>query len=73
MPPQRKILVVSGIFHPESGGPATYLHAILPQLQELDWDVRVLTFGGGPRTSLFLRMHHYDYPSLERRVAEQNP
>ena len=40
-----KLFVASGIFHPESGGPATYLEAILPALQESGWEPRVLTFG----------------------------
>jgi glycosyltransferase involved in cell wall biosynthesis len=40
-----RLLVASGIFHPEPGGPATYLHEILPALQALGWQVRVLTFG----------------------------
>ena len=40
-----KLLVASGIFHPEPGGPATYLRAILPALQDLGWQVRVLTYG----------------------------
>ncbi|MCY4147658.1 MAG: glycosyltransferase family 4 protein, partial [Chloroflexi bacterium] len=40
-----KLLVASGIFHPEPGGPATYLRAILPALQTRGWQVRVLTYG----------------------------
>ncbi len=40
-----KLFVASGIFHPEPGGPATYLTTILPALQELGWQPRVLTFG----------------------------
>ena len=40
-----KLLVASGIFHPEPGGPATYLRAILPALQDLGWQLRVLTYG----------------------------
>ena len=57
-----RLLVASGIFHPEAGGPATYLRAILPQLQARGWDVRVLTYGddaGG------------DYPYPVRRIARQ--
>ena len=38
------LFIASGIFHPESGGPATYLHEILPHLQERDWDVRLVTY-----------------------------
>ena len=40
-----KLFVASGIFHPEPGGPATYLKTLLPALQELGWELRVLTFG----------------------------
>ncbi len=40
-----KLFVASGIFHPEPGGPSTYLKAILPALQERGWQPRVLTFG----------------------------
>lgn len=40
-----KLFVASGIFPPEPGGPATYLAAILPALQESGWRPRVLTFG----------------------------
>lgn len=43
--PVPKLLAASGIFPPESGGPATYLRAILPALQDLGWQVRVLTYG----------------------------
>ena len=50
-----KLLVASGIFHPEPGGPATYLRAILPALNELGWQLRVLTFGQPQRDA-------YPYP-----------
>src|SRR5262249_54019332 len=40
-----RLLIAAGIFHPEPGGPATYLHEILPALQACGWDVRVLTYG----------------------------
>lgn len=39
-----KLFVASGIFHPEPGGPATYLREILPQLIRRGWEVRVLTY-----------------------------
>lgn len=50
-----KLLIASGIFHPESGGPATYLYELLPKLQALGWDVRALTYGDAPVTG-------YPYP-----------
>jgi glycosyltransferase involved in cell wall biosynthesis len=42
--PRTRLFIASGIFHPEPGGPATYLHELLPQLQSRGWDVRALTF-----------------------------
>lgn len=43
-----RIFVASGIFHPESGGPATYLYRLLPELQARGHTVRVLAFGDAP-------------------------
>jgi glycosyltransferase involved in cell wall biosynthesis len=43
-----RILIASGIFHPEPGGPATYLYRLLPELQARGHAVRALTFGDGP-------------------------
>ncbi len=40
----RNLFIATGIFHPESGGPATYLHEILPHLQARGWDVRLVTY-----------------------------
>jgi glycosyltransferase involved in cell wall biosynthesis len=66
-----KLFVPTGIFHPESGGPATYLHELLPELQARGWEVRLQTYGGGetrsypypvtriPRRALPLRMAQY--------------
>ncbi|MCY4465723.1 MAG: glycosyltransferase family 4 protein [Chloroflexi bacterium] len=56
------LLVASGIFHPEPGGPATYLRAILPALQKRGWQVRVLAYGS-PRAG--------DYPYRVRRIARE--
>ena len=50
-----RIFVASGIFHPESGGPATYLLKLLPALQEAGHDLTVLTFGEG-------EVESYPYP-----------
>ncbi len=47
-----KLLAASGIFPPEPGGPATYLRAILPALQDLGWQLRVLTYGEAQPHSL---------------------
>jgi len=56
------LFIATGIFHPESGGPATYLHEILPHLQKRDWDVRLLTYGDSPLT---------DYPYPVTRIPRQ--
>ncbi len=47
-----KLFVASGIFHPEAGGPATYLHELLPELAQRGWDIRLLTFADAPHTDL---------------------
>lgn len=52
----QKLFVAAGIFHPESGGPATYLYEILPHLQRLNWDIRLLTYGNE------VTNHNYGYP-----------
>lgn len=55
-----KLFVASGIFHPEPGGPATYLKTILPALQDAGWQLRVQTFG---------ETHAGDYPYPVTRIA----
>ena len=50
-----RLFLASGIFHPEPGGPATYLKSILPALQACGWELRVLTYGGD-------HAHRYPYP-----------
>lgn len=55
-----KLFVASGIFHPEPGGPATYLASVLPSLQERGWAPRVLTFGAPAED---------DYPYPVTRIA----
>ena len=57
-----RLLIASGIFHPEAGGPATYLRAILPALQARGWDIRVLSYGDSQA---------FDYPYPLRRIARQ--
>jgi glycosyltransferase involved in cell wall biosynthesis len=43
-----RILIASGIFHPESGGPATYLVHLLPELQARGHTISALSFGDAP-------------------------
>ncbi len=74
-----RLFVAAGIFHPESGGPATYLYELLPELQARGWQPRVVTYGSGdgstypypvtrvPRRPLPIRLAHYalaSYPLL---------
>lgn len=66
-----RICIAAGIFHPESGGPATYLYRLLPAIQARGHEVRVVAFGdahtGGypypltriPRRALPLRWWNY--------------
>ncbi len=56
------LFVASGIFHPEPGGPATYLKAILPALQALGWQTRLLTYGDSQEA---------DYPYPVTRIPRQ--
>lgn len=68
---QHRLFIAAGIFHPESGGPATYLYELLPELQKRDWEPRVVTYGAGnttaypypvtriPRRPLPIRLAHY--------------
>ncbi|MBZ0307940.1 MAG: glycosyltransferase family 4 protein, partial [Anaerolineae bacterium] len=73
------ILVPTGIFHPESGGPATYLYRFLPELLQRGHTVEVVTFGEGqtesypypvtriPRTSIFHRNWLY-YRAVKEKL-----
>jgi glycosyltransferase involved in cell wall biosynthesis len=54
-----KIRVLTGVFHPESGGFSTYLYHLLPLLVEQGHDVAVLTFGEPPSDS---QPYEYGYP-----------
>jgi glycosyltransferase involved in cell wall biosynthesis len=68
-----KLAVASGIIHPEPGGPATYLHRVLPELMARGWQVRVVSYSDDapppeplpypvervPRRSLPVRLFDY--------------
>lgn len=41
-----RILIASGIFHPEIGGPSTYLYQLLPELLKRGHSPTVVCFGG---------------------------
>jgi glycosyltransferase involved in cell wall biosynthesis len=59
-----RVLIATGIFHPDSGGPATYLHGLLPALQERGYTFHVLTYGDAP-------CEGYGYP-VERISFKQS-
>lgn len=59
-----RIFIASGIFHPEPGGPATYLHHLLPALQARGHDVTALAFGDAPSD---------DYPYPLTRISRGQP
>ncbi len=57
-----RIFIASGIFHPEPGGPATYLYNLLPELIERGHEVRALAYGDDPVA---------DYPYPLTRISRQ--
>lgn len=57
-----ELMIAAGIFHPEPGGPATYLKEILPSLQNRGWQASVLTYG---EDSI------YSYPYPVKRIKRQ--
>lgn len=40
-----RLCVVSGTFHPEPGGPPTFLYHLLPELQQRGYEIEVVTYG----------------------------
>lgn len=56
------ILVATGIFHPESGGPATYLYHLLPEMIARGHTVEVVTFGDDSTEG---------YPYAVQRISRQ--
>ncbi len=65
-----RLFIASGIFHPESGGPATYLYRLLPELQVRGYDVRVLTFGDDPAGGYPYTVQRIPRRDFLRRTAE---
>jgi glycosyltransferase involved in cell wall biosynthesis len=61
-----RIFIASGIFHPDSGGPATYLYRLLPELQARGHTIRALTFGDSTP-------HDSEYPYPLTRVSLKQP
>lgn len=47
------LFIATGIFHPEPGGPATYLYRVLPELQARGWDVSVVSYSDDTPTTTY--------------------
>ena len=60
-----RLFVASGIFHPDSGGPATYLYRLLPELRAMGHPIRVLAYGNTQPTH---RAEADGYPYLVTRI-----
>ncbi|GAG13955.1 unnamed protein product, partial [marine sediment metagenome] len=58
-----KILILTGIFPPDIGGPATQLDSLIKQLIKQGYQVRVLTFG----------QKDHKYPYQVNRVSHKWP
>lgn len=63
-----KIFIASGIFHPDSGGPATYLYRLLPELQARGHEVRVLAYGNAPTSGYPYLLTRIPFTSLPIRM-----
>ena len=57
-----QLFVATGIFHPDPGGPATYLYHLLPEVVARGHKVRVLAFGDAPTEG---------YPYTVRRIPRR--
>ena len=60
----KKILILSGIFPPDIGGPATQLDALSRELVKNGYQVQILTFG---------QMDEKKYPYSIKRVSNNWP
>src|SRR5438876_2967605 len=54
------VLIASGTFHPDSGGPPTYLRTLGRELVERGHHIRVVTYGDAPA--------RHRYPYSVRRI-----
>ena len=57
--------MVTGTFHPEPGGPSTYLYNLLGDLVQRGHEVAVITYGD--------LEEEYDYPYPVMRISRQQP
>lgn len=60
-----RLCVVSGTFHPEPGGPSTFLYRLLPELMRRGHTVHVVTYGE--------RDYPTDYPYTVSRISRRQP
>ncbi len=60
-----RLCVVSGTFHPEPGGPPTFLYRLLPELIQRGHSIHVVTYGE--------RDDPTDYPYAVTRVSRRQP
>ena len=58
---KKRILIATGIFPPEVGGPATYSKILLDELPKHDFGVRVLSFGSVRKLPKILRHMAYGF------------
>ena len=59
-----RILILTGIFPPDIGGPATQLDALIRELIKNNYQVKVLTFGQGKKD---------EYPYPVKKISRQWP
>lgn len=59
------VLVIAGAFHPEPGGPSTYLYHLLPELIRCGHRVSVICYGDD------VEGHEYPYPVT--RISRRQP
>lgn len=67
-----KILIASGIFHPDSGGPATYLYRLLPDLIARGHMIRALAYGNALQTGYPYPLTRIPFGSLPVRLYRYN-
>src|SRR3972149_2710173 len=60
-----RICVVSGTFHPEPGGPPTFLYRLLPELVRRGHEIEVVTYGESDAPT--------DYPYPVSRISRRRP
>jgi glycosyltransferase involved in cell wall biosynthesis len=65
----KKICIISGIFHPESGGPATYLYNLSNDLHKSGNSIQVIAYGDQKE---WLKINE-NYPYKVLRISRQLP